>query len=93
MGTVVQDYDYDKMFPMYGFGGIPGHMGIPQVSHCFPVNGNPECADIQGISGIVAAYKSTIHLIPLSGPTLFCPLLEEFKKLCTQNKASALPIY
>ena len=28
VGMVVQDYDYDKMFPMYGFGGVPCQMGI-----------------------------------------------------------------
>jgi hypothetical protein len=37
VGSVLQCYDTDKRFPVYGFGGrING-----QVSHAFPLNGNP----------------------------------------------------
>ena len=45
VGMVVEPYDSDKNFPVFGFGGIPRHMGISGVSHCFAVNGivgNPE---------------------------------------------------
>ena len=27
VGMVIEPYDSDKMFPLYGFGGIPSHMG------------------------------------------------------------------
>lgn len=34
IGHILQDYDSDKMFPVYGFGGRVS--GNP-VSHCFPL--------------------------------------------------------
>lgn len=38
VGHILQYYDTDKKFPVYGFGGkVNG-----QVSHCFPLNGNPQ---------------------------------------------------
>ena len=27
VGAVVEPYDHDKMFPVFGFGGIPRHNG------------------------------------------------------------------
>ena len=75
------------MFPVFGYGGVPTHMGVQSVSHCFPVNGNPGNPEVPGIAGVVAVYKSTIASINLNGPTLFTPLLQEFRKICQQNKA------
>lgn len=40
VGSIIEDYDSDKMFPVYGFGGVTGHMPVKTTSHCFPVNGN-----------------------------------------------------
>jgi len=37
VGSILQCYDTDKKFPVYGFGGKVG--GV--VSHAFPLNGNP----------------------------------------------------
>ena len=41
VGAVVEPYDSDQSFPVFGFGGIPRHMGITGVNHCFALNGNP----------------------------------------------------
>ena len=49
VGQVIEPYDNDKMFPVFGFGGIPRHMGINAVSHCFAVNGNPQDPKLCGI--------------------------------------------
>jgi len=40
VGGIIEPYDSDRSFPVYGFGGIPTHMGINQTNHCFPINGN-----------------------------------------------------
>ena len=40
VGSILEPYDNDKNFPVYGFGGIPVFMGKKDVSHCFPLNGN-----------------------------------------------------
>jgi len=46
----LQNYDTDKKFPVYGFGGkCPGEI---KASHCFALNGdiyNPECMGVEGV--------------------------------------------
>ena len=41
VGAVVEPYDTDRSFPVFGFGGIPRHLGLNSVNHCFAMNGNP----------------------------------------------------
>ena len=61
VGNVVEPYDLDKSFPVFGFGGIPRHIpGNIHVSHCFAINGQPQNPNIIGIQGIVDTYKSTL---------------------------------
>lgn len=38
VGNILAYYDSDKMIPVYGFGG---KLPSGDVSHCFPLNGNP----------------------------------------------------
>ena len=78
VGQVIEPYDFDRSFPVFGFGGIPRHLGINSVSHCFAVNGNAQDPSIVGIEGIVQTYRSTQSQIGLGGPTLFAPLLRDF---------------
>jgi hypothetical protein len=75
VGSVLEPYDSDKSFPVYGFGGVPTHMNTNTTSHCFPMNGNLQDPEIQGIEAIVACYRQTLPSISLSGPTFFGPLL------------------
>ena len=86
VGSIVEPYDSDRSFPVFGFGGIPRHMGINQTSHCFALNGNPANPEIIGIPAILQTYRDTQRMIGLSGPTLFAPLLNEFLNYCTMMK-------
>ena len=48
-GTILQEYDHDKKFPVYGFGGkING-----QVNHCFPLTFDPQHAEVAGVEGVL----------------------------------------
>lgn len=78
VGSIVEPYDADRSFPVFGFGALPP--GTSSVSHCFPLNGNPMNPEIQGIENIVACYKQTLPSIRLAGPTFFAPLLTQFKE-------------
>ena len=49
VGCVVEPYDSDRSFPVFGFGGIPRHLGLNSVSHCFAMNGNAANPEIIGI--------------------------------------------
>ena len=53
VGKVLEPYDADKSFPVYGFGGIPRFMGGNGVEHCFALSGNPAAPQIFGVEAIV----------------------------------------
>ena len=50
-GDIVAYYDFDQKFPVFGFGGK--FYGNPVVEHCFPLNGNPNDPEIEGIDGVL----------------------------------------
>ncbi|CAG5116628.1 unnamed protein product [Candidula unifasciata] len=73
VGSIIQDYDADKLFPAFGFGAkvLPSC----DVSHDFPLNfneNNPNCA---GIEGVLDAYVKCFQRIELSGPTIVAPVI------------------
>lgn len=80
VGKILEPYDYDRNFPVFGFGGQARHLNFA-TSHCFAINGqaNPE---INGIENILQVYQQTLAegSIKLSAPTYFYPLLSEFRK-------------
>jgi hypothetical protein len=67
-GDIISFYDFDQIFPVYGYGAIlPGEQ---LVSHCFNLNlqDNP---NIQSIDSVLEVYKQTLPLLKFSGPTYF----------------------
>lgn len=71
VGSIVCPYDTDQLFPVFGFGGkING-----SVSHCFPLTFDQSNPNVQGLEGILAAYKNSLSRVQLSGPTLFSPII------------------
>ena len=60
VGAILEPYDNDMAFPVFGFGGIPRHMNINAVSHCFALNGDPANPNIIGIQNIVSMYKQSL---------------------------------
>ncbi|KAA8496500.1 Copine-4 [Porphyridium purpureum] len=74
IGTVLEKYDSDKKFPVYGFGAV-----LPwkrnEKSHCFAVNGNDAQPEVFGIHGVLQAYSNIIGQLRLSGPTLFAEII------------------
>jgi hypothetical protein len=74
-GDVLAHYDYDQLFPVYGYGAITGAMW---ASHCFPLNFNKNNHSIKSIDGVLECYRKALKNIKLSGPTYFTPLLKQF---------------
>ncbi|EAY06576.1 Copine family protein [Trichomonas vaginalis G3] len=72
VGGVICPYDSDQKFPVFGFGGIVGG----QVSHCFPLTFNPNDPNVDGLQGIIGAYRNSLFNVRLSGPTLFAPVIQ-----------------
>ena len=82
--SIVSCYDEDQKFPVYGFGGIPPN-NSNQVSHCFNINfeNNP---DIDGLENIIPIYKKSLEKVILSGPTYFCPVIQNVYDKIKNNK-------
>ena len=95
VGDILLNYDYDKMVPVFGFGGKPRlpHFTFHEVLHCFPVTGYPQNAEVFGLEGILASYTNMVKNVDLSGPTLFNPLIIESMKVATINRDAGSMVY
>lgn len=75
VGQVLEYYDSDKIFPAFGFGGVP--RGSPSTLHSFPLYDSHGSAELHGIAGVMEAYNLAISTTALSGPTLFTQIIGE----------------
>jgi hypothetical protein len=73
VGEIILNYDYDRMVPAFGFGAKPHFptLNSPQVVHCFPLNGNPQSAEVADLPGLIQSYNNALFNVELSGPTYF----------------------
>ena len=76
VGRILEPYDSNMLFPVFGFGAIPRYMGVNDISHWFHLNGS-ENPEVYGIKGVLDAYRNAIFSgIRLYGPTNFSPCLQ-----------------
>ncbi|KAG0048325.1 hypothetical protein BGZ83_006698 [Gryganskiella cystojenkinii] len=85
VGNILQCYDSDKRFPMFGYGGRLGG----QVSHCFPLNGNTANPEVHGVDGMLQAYWHALTFAELYGPTNFAPVIKEATNIAKQMESLA----
>jgi hypothetical protein len=73
-GIIVAYYDYDQLFPVYGFGAVVDNTNKPNM--CFNINfqQNPE---IYTIDNVIQEYRKCLQRIILAGPTEFCPMIRK----------------
>ena len=75
VGNILQYYDSDKHIPVLGFGAtVPPSTN--RASHCFALNGNIFDPEVDGMDGVVEAYKNALRNVNLYGPTNFAPIIE-----------------
>ena len=83
VGNILVPYDSDQKIPCFGFGAkLPP--AYDRAHHCFPLNGKDD-PEVNGIQGIVDAYKYTLASCRLSGPTLFSEILA-YSKAVAQSQ-------
>ena len=75
IGNVIEFYDTDRMFPVYGFGAC--QPGASDVNHCFALNNNEFDPEVPGVQGIMDIYHSALPYLRFSGPTFFAPVLSK----------------
>lgn len=75
VGDVIENYDREKKFAVYGFGArLRDENGNETpTQHCFPVYGGD--STVQGVEGVIGAYRDALNVVKLSGPTHFQPLI------------------
>ena len=84
VGHILVPYDSDQQIPCFGFGAkLPP--AYDHALHCFPLNGNAD-PEVNGIQGIIDAYKYTLSSCRLSGPTLFSEILSYSKAVAESQK-------
>ena len=82
-GDIVAYYDYDQLFPVYGYGFK--FKTSNSVLHCYPINENPQDPNINTIDGVLQQYRTFISKIDLYGPTCFAPLINELNKTVKED--------
>uniref|UniRef100_A0A914USU4 Copine-3 n=1 Tax=Plectus sambesii TaxID=2011161 RepID=A0A914USU4_9BILA len=76
--TIMQDYNRDAKFAVYGFGAIPLIDGDGEtVAHDFALNGDPSSAECVGVDGVLTAYRQTLLSVILHEPTCFAPIISK----------------
>ena len=73
VGTVLEPYDADRKYPIWGFGcRVRTTDGTwTPVQHCFTVQD-----DATGCAGMLSAYEHALSRVGLSGPTLFADVID-----------------
>ena len=89
VGGILEAYDSDKFFPVFGFGGIPA--GKQTVDHCFPLNFDENNPYVYGVQGILDIYHQNLSNVTLSGPTFFHNLID--KTLSVVQNTSSTSVY
>ena len=73
-GKIIAYYDYDQLFPVYGFGGIPPNSN--EASHCFNINFNDN-PEILTLENVIKYYKESLNKVKFYGPTNFAPIIKK----------------
>jgi hypothetical protein len=59
-----------------------------RASHCFAVNGDIFNPEVDGIEGVIAAYKNALGKVPFYGPTKFSEVLKTVVDFAEYAKCS-----
>ncbi|ORY01096.1 Copine-domain-containing protein, partial [Basidiobolus meristosporus CBS 931.73] len=84
IGGVLEPYDSDRKFPVYGFGGaLPDGSNPP----FFALNGNAVKPEVVGTRGILSAYENAVNdIIPIE-PTRLAPVIHSVCDKISQGLA------
>ena len=80
-GYIVGHYDYDKIFPCFGFGAKINN--TPKQLFNLNFQENPY---IDYIDGIINAYHNAIKIVKFWGPTNFAPIIREMNRIIKEQK-------
>lgn len=85
IGHVLEPYDSNKIFGVYGYGGIFNKEKEYNVNFDYPLNGNYENPGVPGIQGVLEAYSNTLKTVELCGPTNFAPIIKKISEIAKSD--------
>jgi hypothetical protein len=71
VGEILQPYDADQLFPVFGFGAVYDRA----IQHCFPLTFSDEADAVQGIEGIISAYRYALENLEFGDTTKFSKVI------------------
>ena len=74
-GFIMAFYDYDQLFPVYGFGAIINN-NSKNANMCFNVNFQQK-PEVHTIDNVIEEYHNCLSKILLYGPTEFAPIIRK----------------
>lgn len=75
VGHILEYYDSNQQYPLYGFGGKPDPQQPAQ--HCFALNFNEGAPAVHGIHGMLSTYYESLRKVVMSGPTLLSQVISQ----------------
>ncbi len=79
-GGVLDEYSFDHIFPTFGFGAsVNGELQL-----CLNINFKDD-PGILNLDNVILEYQNCLNKIDLSGPTLICPIIDNFKIMIKNN--------
>ena len=79
-GNIVAYYDYDQMFPCYGFGAKINNNPTPIFNLNFQPNPN-----VHLIENVIQEYHKSLGIVQLWGPTNFGPIIKATNNFIRQE--------
>lgn len=73
ISNILEDYDSQKIYPVFGFGAEP--QWSRRVEHCFPINKSNINPFIFGIDRVLSEYHEILTCVRLAGPTLLASVI------------------
>ena len=88
IGSILQYYSYDQLYPVYGFGAIlegSEYSAYNIASMCFNINfqNSPE---IHAIDNVLNIYHNCLNKLTFAGPTYFSPIIRRVINNIKQKK-------
>jgi hypothetical protein len=93
IGQVLESYDTNKEFAVYGYGAQFNN--DEKMRFDYPLNSNEKNPNVKGIQGVLDAYYSTLETVKLGFPTNFAPMIDIIarnvrKEGCTKVKDTTI---
>jgi hypothetical protein len=92
VGSILEQYDDDKLFPVYGFGAKVRNpqtrdFSSSRTQHWFSLSQSEE--EVRGVEGILELYRQSIKDLQFDQPILLKPLVDHVAKQSAAAAAGA----